>query len=173
MISADRIPIYLNGRTDKYICLGPTLERTDKDLITAYFKENNIRYALNVASECQFPYEHLPHITYKKISLDDGLQENLLPYIDEAHAFLDFALANGSSVYLNCVMGVSRSVSILTSYIMKVNDCKFIDALNHIIKIRYVARPNHNFANQLMTYQLNLTNKLINPLAINQLAINQ
>ena len=58
-------------------------------------------------------------ITYKRLPLTDDSEGRLAPLFADAHAFIDEAVAASSSVLVHCHAGVSRSASIVISYLMR------------------------------------------------------
>ena len=55
----------------------------------------------------------------KLIRILDLETENLLEYFEEAHDFIDEAVGHNTNVLVHCVHGVSRSATIVISYLMK------------------------------------------------------
>ena len=55
----------------------------------------------------------------KLIRILDLETENLLEYFEEAHDFIDEAVEHNTKVLVHCVHGVSRSATIVISYLMK------------------------------------------------------
>lgn len=58
-------------------------------------------------------------IVYKRITLMDDDDANLLRHLDEAHEFITAALSTPSSVLVHCRAGISRSASVVISYLMR------------------------------------------------------
>jgi dual specificity phosphatase 12 len=50
------------------------------------------------------------------IHVDDYDDENILIRLPEACQFLEEALDGGAKVYVHCMMGVSRSVTVVCAY---------------------------------------------------------
>lgn len=51
---------------------------------------------------------------------------------------------------MNCIAGVSRSVSIVTAYLLTIPNVEYAQALSHISRRRPIASPNFGFRMQLM-----------------------
>jgi hypothetical protein len=58
-------------------------------------------------------------IQYKRLTVRDDVEEDILRHFAPAHEFISAALAAGSSVLVHCRAGISRSATIVISYLMK------------------------------------------------------
>ena len=125
--------------TDK-IYLGNEDTARDKELL----KKLNISNILICAEGCEsfYPDEY----KYKILYLDDAIDEDLLSWLKEAFEFIDSSKDN---IYIHCVMGISRSASIVIAYIMYKNKITFNEAFDFVYKKRKVISPNSGFQNQL------------------------
>lgn len=88
-----------------------------------------------------------------KISADDDPIERIGNYFDQCRVFIDGAReqsGGGGKVLVYCQMGISRSVTIATSYLMMAFKMRWIDALNLVQERRPVANPNAGFRAQLV-----------------------
>lgn len=50
------------------------------------------------------------------IHVDDVTYENILIRLPEACQFIEKAIDNGGKIYVHCMMGVSRSVTVVCAY---------------------------------------------------------
>lgn len=94
---------------------------------------------------------------YLVMDLLDIKKQKLLDVFDDSNSFIDNALTNGGKVYVHCMCGVSRSVSIVCAYLTKKYNMTPVDALKKIKGIRNVANPNPGFLQQLQNYYTNIT----------------
>ena len=144
--------LYLNKRvlnpsynqiTDK-IYLGNEDTARDKVLL----KKLNISNILICAEGCNpfYPFEY----KYKILYLDDAIDEDLLIWLKEAFEFIDSSKDN---IYIHCVMGISRSASIVIAYIMYKNKMPFNEAFDFVSKKRKVISPNTGFKDQLIKFE--------------------
>lgn len=87
---------------------------------------------------------------------DKLLKQNKLyqnkPMIEIGYNFIDEALSSGGKILVHCMAGVSRSVSLVTYYLMKKYGLKYEDAVRTIKNKRKIANPNESFKKQLITY---------------------
>lgn len=60
---------------------------------------------------------------------------------------------------MHCAAGVSRSVSIVTAYLMSEYNMSFNEALGHVRTNRIGAYPNPNFQEQLQEWAKDLVSK--------------
>ncbi|KAF8520946.1 protein-tyrosine phosphatase-like protein, partial [Hysterangium stoloniferum] len=91
--------------------------------------------------------------TRMAIHIDDAPDTNILIRLPEACEFIQRAVDSGGKVYVHCVMGVSRSVTVVCAYLMKTQGMSAAAALAHVKSIRQVARPNYGFLEQLEVWQ--------------------
>mmetsp|Transcript_1640 Transcript_1640/g.3529 ORF Transcript_1640/g.3529 Transcript_1640/m.3529 type:complete len:186 (+) Transcript_1640:3278-3835(+) len=113
-----------------------------------------ITHILTVADA--IPPKFPRRIEYKIVEVTDEETTALLPYFDECVEFIQKAIADGGSVLVHCLAGVSRSATIVTAYLMKVEGMDLNQALKHIRQKRPLANPNPGFINQLRDYSESL-----------------
>ena len=142
MIKTDLSPSY-NKITEK-IYLGNEDTARDKNILN----QLNIRNILICAEGCEpfFPNE----FKYKILYLDDAVDENLLSWLKEAFEFID---SSSDNIYIHCVMGISRSPSIVIAYLMYKNKMKYIEAYDFVFNKRRVICLNSGFQEQLRKFE--------------------
>lgn len=86
------------------------------------------------------------------IAVDDNEYEDILAHIPKAIAFIDRALEEDGRVLVHCVMGVSRSATIVAAYLMKTREWDVMKALEYIKARRPQVHPNYGFFKQLQIY---------------------
>ena len=125
--------------TDK-IYLGNEDTARDKNIL----KKLNISNILICAEGCErfFPDE----FNYKILYLDDATDEDLLSWLEEGFEFIDSSKDN---IYIHCVMGISRSASVVIAYIMYKNKMSYNEAYDFVYNKRKVISPNTGFQKQL------------------------
>ena len=93
-------------------------------------------------------------ITYKHIELYDFTNENILHFIPEALSFISEGMRHGK-VLVHCLMGISRSSIIVTSYIMIKKSISFAEAIAFVKSKRPCVSPNRGFINQISDLDIN------------------
>ncbi|XP_026513193.1 dual specificity protein phosphatase 12 [Terrapene carolina triunguis] len=78
---------------------------------------------------------------------------DLLSHLDSCAAFLSAARAGGGAALVRCHAGVSRSVALVTAYLMKTNNLTFEEAYATIKAIKSDAKMNEGFEWQLKLYE--------------------
>ena len=78
---------------------------------------------------------------------------NNKPMIEVGYHFINNAINSEKNILVHCMAGVSRSVSLVTYYLMKRYHISFDKAAEYIKQKRSVANPNDSFKNQLLMYQ--------------------
>ncbi|XP_065913708.1 dual specificity protein phosphatase 22-like [Dysidea avara] len=89
---------------------------------------------------------------YKCVRCADSPSTNLTQYYDECFQFIHECRLNGGSVFIHCMAGISRSVTITAMYIMLVTSLSHEQALTIIRQCRPQAGPNIGFRTQLKDY---------------------
>ena len=126
------------------IYLGNEDTASDKELL----KKLNISNILICAEGCEpfFPNEY----TYKILYIDDAIDENIISWFQEAFKFIDSSINN---IYIHCVMGISRSPSIVIGYLMYKKKMKYEEAYDFVKNKRNVISPNPGFQEQLKKFE--------------------
>ncbi|CAM8932902.1 unnamed protein product [Rhodiola kirilowii] len=117
-------------------------------------KELNVTHVLTVTSSVppQFPQDFV----YKVIEVADKADTNLEQYFDECIDFIDEAKRQGGGVLVHCIMGKSRSATIVAAYLMKKHKMSSADALQYVKNKRPLIKPNRGFVSQLQILELSL-----------------
>ena len=126
-----------------YICdniyLGP--EGSAIDL--SYLKSLNISRILICAVQCDPVFSNPEHgITYLKLNLLDVKEQSLTDSHAPAH---DFIHSSDSNILFHCRSGVSRSASLVISYLIKHYRLTAVDAYYFVKKKRPCVLPNLGF----------------------------
>lgn len=90
---------------------------------------------------------------YDKLRKQLALYNNK-PMIEVGYHFINEAISTNNNILIHCMAGISRSVSLVTYFIMKKYCVPFDNAINFIKKKREIASPNHSFKSQLRQYQI-------------------
>lgn len=83
----------------------------------------------------------------------DKPETDLLSHLDRCVAFIGQARAEGRGVLVHCHAGVSRSVAIITAFLMKTDQLPFEKAYEKLQTLKPEAKMNEGFEWQLKLYQ--------------------
>ena len=96
-----------------------------------------------------FPNDYI----YLQYDLLDSDTADIKQYFDEAGDFIDQALKEGGKVLVHCHAGISRSSSIILSYLIKYKKMTLEEALSLAREKREKINPNPGFIKQLKEYE--------------------
>ncbi|KAH9507363.1 dual specificity phosphatase 12 [Bulinus truncatus] len=91
--------------------------------------------------------------TYKHVFALDLYDFDLLQLIPECLSFIDQAREGGGAVLVHCQAGISRSSTVVASYIMQKLQVRKDKALEIIAAARHFVRPNDGFQEQLQLFE--------------------
>ena len=101
-------------------------------------------------------------IIYLFIRAMDHPKEDLLSKFEECHRFISEGVLKGENVLVHCVAGVSRSATIVISFIMVEHNMSAEEALNFVAKQRPIIDPNKGFVQQLKIFEK--MNRILDPM---------
>lgn len=132
------------------VCPGVILSSQDVAADKSLMQSNGITHVLNVATGVDnlFPDD----FQYLSIAILDLPNENIRSHFETCFAFMNSA----NKVLVHCNAGVSRSVTIVTAYLMKHYGLRLADAFEKVRSLRPAARPNPGFLEQLQAYDKEL-----------------
>lgn len=112
----------------------------------------NIDHIINLSNENE--YYKWDNITYTDIQIEDSKSVNILTPIDQCMSIIDTYRKQRKNILVHCVSGVSRSVSIVLSYLIY-QGLTLKDAFSYVKQLRtkQYTLPNIGFFKQLMTYE--------------------
>ncbi|PRP85384.1 leucine-rich repeat-containing protein [Planoprotostelium fungivorum] len=114
-------------------------------------KEMKITHIISVLRLCR-PY-YPEDFKYLNIEADDSADFDLMRHFPEVHQFMDEALESGGTVMVHCAAGISRSATLVISYIMKNQQIRFRDAYSYVRGKRSIVSPNSGFQKQLEIFE--------------------
>lgn len=119
----------------------------------------NIKYIINVTDKIEnyFPdfYEYETYI------ISDNNQQHIIPYLESSYKKIkEFQKKNKGNILIHCVMGASRSASIVCYYLMR--EYNFDpEKIYHAMKLkRECVNPTNIFYNDLCGEYYKLINKI-------------
>lgn len=119
-------------------------------------KENIDRRGITLLVNCaqELPkQDHGPHIESVKVFLDDTPYAPINAHFDPVADKIHEHVHRGGRVMIHCLVGVSRSTSLLLAYLMKHRGMSLKTAFDLVSSKRSVVRPNPGFWRQLIDYE--------------------
>ncbi|PFH51939.1 hypothetical protein AMATHDRAFT_141329 [Amanita thiersii Skay4041] len=88
------------------------------------------------------------------VKVADRAEANLLEKLDTTTSFIRAALNENDTnvVLVHCLMGISRSATVLCAYLIATKNMKVDQAINYVQSKRPIISPNTGFKEQLETY---------------------
>ncbi|XP_023240137.1 dual specificity protein phosphatase 13-like [Centruroides sculpturatus] len=102
-------------------------------------------------------YYHNTRINYMGLNLDDLPSQRIFPYFQQSANFIHRAITSGGKVLVHCVMGISRSATIVCAYLMIKQGMNIEEALTTLRSARLI-RPNDGFLYELIILEKYLSN---------------
>lgn len=93
------------------------------------------------------------NIEYLEIKIMDSASAAIADHFDTVHTFLETARANNGKVLVHCMAGISRSSSLIISYLVKHHNMTLRDAATLVVTERPVVCPNEGFQAQLIVHE--------------------
>ncbi|KAI0689789.1 protein-tyrosine phosphatase-like protein [Cytidiella melzeri] len=109
----------------------------------------------HIVSVVDFVPEPCPsHIKRLHVKLNDTPAADILQHLEETTEFIRSALLQNESnkVLVHCLMGISRSATVVCAYLIATNQMTAHDALEFVKTKRSVVNPNHGFQRQLQIF---------------------
>lgn len=114
-----------------------------------FLKKNHIK---NIVSVCPCD-ESLTGYNHLVIPIIDVAEENVMKHFPDTNAFIQSAVDKKENVLVHCEAGMSRSVTIVTAYLMWLKKITAKEAISLVKKVWPSASPNGGFFNQLDIYE--------------------
>jgi protein-tyrosine phosphatase len=102
----------------------------------------------------EFPAsDQVPCVTYCRVDVEDMSREPIELFFDEACDFIAESLENRESVLVHCRSGVSRSSTIVLSFLVKSMGMRLFDAFFLLRSKRSIVTPNLGFMGKLLVLE--------------------
>jgi len=130
------------------IYVGNLSTSLNKDLL----KEKGITHVIIALTGLPPPYPD--DFKYLSLPAIDVESFDLSQHFDNSNRFISETLENDpdNKIYVHCVCGVSRSVSIVCAYLIQEHGLTPLEAIKKIKSQRDCANPNEGFVSQLQKY---------------------
>lgn len=127
-------------------------EEAGKDLAT--LKANGIKHICAVGWDLVEHHKDTGEINYHITNeIYDAPDQDIMPTLKASLEFIDEVIQKNEKVLIHCVLGISRSATIATAYIMKKHKKTFVEALKFVRSKRCVAVPSLGFEYQLYQFE--------------------
>ncbi|KAK0207140.1 protein-tyrosine phosphatase-like protein [Desarmillaria ectypa] len=138
--------------------LYPHMPASFNEIVTGQLFLGNLTSAMSAGQYSMLGITHIVSVcpeysstgpNHLTIAVDDSEYDDLLIHLPRTCEFIESALAQGGCVLVHCVMGISRSTTVVAAYLMKTRGINTSTALNLIKKERPCVHPNYGFIKQL------------------------
>lgn len=121
-------------------------------------RENIVRknVSLLINSAQELPKQDISGVESIKLFLDDTPYALINVYFDRLADKMHEHLSRGGRVLVHCMLGVSRSASLVLAYLMKYKNMSLKSSYDLVSSRRPCARPNPGFWRQLVDYEKKL-----------------
>lgn len=137
---------------DNFMYLGSDTVAQNYQLL----QENGISHVINCAADYSGNYHEDKGLKYLSFHLKDHTRENIESCFYRAIEFITEAKQQGGRVFVHCVQGISRSATIILSYMIFTSKIHFEEGLKFVREKRQIANPNMNFMAQLIWFHKRL-----------------
>ena len=115
-----------------------------------FLTENNITHVISLleieVTTWQMVKRKIKQMSIKIYDADDAPIGDVF---EATTAFIDNALTEGGAVYVHCLMGMSRSPTIVAAYLIKKHGMTAKEAIDYLQSLRPIVDPNPGFRDAL------------------------
>jgi atypical dual specificity phosphatase len=132
--------------------LGPCSAASSKPFLTG----NSITHVLSIGAN---PSAKVDGVTYYRLSLSDSVSSSISKITAAACEIIDGSIASKKGtgkILVHCSAGISRSPTVIATYLMKRKGMTLKAALGQIIRVRPQISPNAGFLQQLKEMEMEL-----------------
>ena len=150
-----RFGIYRRGLLTKIqdnLYIGDSEVAQNKKLLNACGIVNVI--SLGNETELTKIYRYFEDKNYLQVQVEDAYDADISSYFSHCNDFIQQSLDKGEGILVHCYAGISRSATIIISYLMK-QGMSYLSASQKLKIKRPFVNPNINFVNQLCKFYQN------------------
>ena len=123
------------------VYLGSSFNASNEDLLN----DLKIKRIVNISYD--IPNYHEDNIEYFYLKMkDDGIDEYTKKDLDD---IIEFIKKNNDNVLIHCMMGRSRSATVILYYLIKTHNMSLESSIEYLISKRYVVNPSIKFIENL------------------------
>ncbi|KAI6101715.1 hypothetical protein EV401DRAFT_788051 [Pisolithus croceorrhizus] len=137
-------PVSVNAVIDSMLFIGNLAAALSLDAR----KKLGITHVLSVCTEHTFEPQH----NWLTVAAQDSEYEDLLIHFPRTCAFIQSALDEGGRVLVHCMMGISRSATVVCAYLMLSQRLSAQAAIRFLQRRRPQVHPNYGFRKQLQAF---------------------
>jgi dual specificity phosphatase 12 len=97
-----------------------------------------------------------PNIDWYRLVIDDDNEERISQHFFDIHKIINKAKTENKNVIVHCVVGMSRSSTLVIAYLMIENRWNYEEAYNFVKNQRPIIQPNIGFVKQLKALEYRL-----------------
>jgi len=116
--------------------------------------ELRIEYILNCAKE--WKNYHPEIFTYHNANFMDVEDQSIVEHFDKCFEFIERAKTQNKRILVHCIIGKSRSASVVIGYLMKSQKMTLKESYEYVKNKRNMIQPNEGFMKQLLMYEVDL-----------------
>ena len=121
----------------------------------------NIKKIVKVGEELKM--KNPDKYDYMNIDIYDHDDENMYQHFESSFKFIDKAISNKENVLVHCKYGISRSATIVISYIIQKFNYRTHEAMAFVSSKRSIINPNNGFIKQLNELDLRVSSHFLEP----------
>ena len=129
------------------------------DSVAAGNEEYLKQYNISVVVNCADVTSSYKNIKFLELSLYDIESQNIFPKFEVAYNFIKRNSKNNTYILIHCMVGMSRSASLVVFYLMKEKGWDYDTCITYMRERRPGVSPNNGFERQLREYYDNHINK--------------
>ena len=120
----------------------------------------NIGYVVTCGRNMQINHEGVKRL---ELAVEDVEEQSLNPYFEQLCEFIEVN-KDSSSILVHCFAGLSRSATMILSYLMKRKNMRLDESMKYLVNIRPNIHPNTAFMKELIRYDKELFGSDARPL---------
>lgn len=149
----DKLPVGASEVIDGFLWLGSGRDADDVVQLSSL----GVNHVLNVTEEWkEHPKFREHNIVFKRIQIKDFVTESMQKHFTPAFEYLDYVKGSGGRVLVHCVVGKSRSATVVLAYLMTRHGMTLRQSFDHVRRTRDFIRPNDAFVMELLKLEADL-----------------
>jgi protein-tyrosine phosphatase len=118
------------------------------------FKKLGIKVIINCCND--FSHKRKWGYEVEEYRIDDGVFGTIIDFLDPVADSIRNHLLSNKKVYVHCMHGKSRSVSIVIYYLIKYEKMTYDQAYQMLLELRPIISPNTNFIKEIQRKEISV-----------------